>query len=79
MLSTAIVSGEEAGLDGEARTALMKAKYSQIDAIHELATKRGTCLCADLIRYFEKKQAKHRKSLGPRIFEWLFVSRTKPT
>ena len=35
---------EEAGLEGEARTALLKAKYSQIDAIHGLATKRGTCL-----------------------------------
>ena len=69
---------EEAGLEGEARTALLKAKYSQIDAIHGLATKRGTCLRAGIIRYFEKQQAKHKKSLGLRIVEWLFVSRTKP-
>lgn len=57
---------------------LLKAKYSQIDAIHGLATKRGTCLRAGIIRYFEKQQAKHKKSLGLRIVEWLFVSRTKP-
>ena len=68
----------EAGLEGEEREALLKAKYSQIDAIHALATKRGTCLRAGIIRYFEKQQAKHRKSLGLRIVEWLFVSRTKP-
>lgn len=52
---------EEAGLEGEARTALLKAKYSQIDAIHGLATRRGTCPRAGIIRYFEKQQAKHRK------------------
>jgi superfamily II DNA helicase RecQ len=69
---------EEAGLEGEERTALLKAKYSQIDAIHGLATKRGTCLRAGIIRHFEKQQARHRKSLGLRIVEWLFVSRTKP-
>jgi ATP-dependent DNA helicase RecQ len=69
---------DEAGLEGEAREALLKAKYSQIDAIHGLATKRGTCLRAGIIRYFEKQQARHRKSLGLHIVEWLFVSRTKP-
>jgi hypothetical protein len=36
-------TAEEAGLEGEERTALLKAKYSQIDAIHRLATKRETC------------------------------------
>jgi len=69
---------EEAGLKGEERLALLKAKYSQIDALHGLATNRGTCLRAGIIRYFEKQQAQHRKSLGLRIVEWLFVSRTKP-
>jgi ATP-dependent DNA helicase RecQ len=68
----------EAGLEGETRTTLLKAKYSQIDAIHELATKRVFCLRAGIIQYFEKQQVKHRKSLGLRIVEWLFVSRTTP-
>lgn len=35
-------------------------------------------LWTGIIRYFEKQQAKHRKSLGMRIVEWLFVSCTKP-
>jgi RecQ family ATP-dependent DNA helicase len=68
----------EAGLEGDERKALLKAKYSQIADIHKLASNRDTCLRAGIIRYFEKQQAPHRKSLGLRIVEWLFVNRTKP-
>ena len=72
------VTVEEAGLEGKERETVLKAKYSQIDAIHKLATKRGTCLRDGIVSYFEKQQVPHRKSLGLRIVEWLFVSQIKP-
>jgi RecQ family ATP-dependent DNA helicase len=65
------------GLDPEAKTIAIQAKYRGIDEMQKRATAREICFRDAIVEYFGEDRSQRRKSLAMRIVEWLFSRSTQ--
>jgi hypothetical protein len=63
---------DSAGLDDEARSGVLAAKYEAMEHMAQCASTLGACFRASIIEYFEGPRSVKRRSLAARIVEWIF-------